>query len=80
MTASLSALSLPNCVINSSVMPSLKYSCFGSPLRFWNGSTATMTLPETAGEATGAGGGAGCFQARYPASRSAASAKLTASG
>src|SRR6516162_2993400 len=30
--------------INSSVMPSEKYSCFGSPLRFVNGNTATELL------------------------------------
>ena len=27
-------------VMMSSVMPSVKYSCSGSPLMFWNGSTA----------------------------------------
>jgi hypothetical protein len=35
-----SVLTLANSVINSSVMPSLKYSCSGSRERLCNGSTA----------------------------------------
>jgi hypothetical protein len=35
----------------SSTMPSAKYSCSGSPLRFWNGSTAIDGLPGSAGSA-----------------------------
>ena len=33
-------LNLDNAVMMSSTMPSAKYSCSGSPLKFWNGSTA----------------------------------------
>ena len=38
-------------VIISSTMPSVKYSCSGSPLRFWNGNTAIDGL---SGKASGA--------------------------
>ena len=42
-------------VMISSTMPSAKYSCSGSPLRFWNGSTAIDGLPaaRSAGDAHG---------------------------
>jgi hypothetical protein len=46
ITTSLSGCRLPSCVIISSVSPSLKYSCRGSPLKFWKGSTANMILLE----------------------------------
>jgi hypothetical protein len=36
-------------VIMSSTMPSAKYSCSGSALMFWNGSTAIDGLSGTAG-------------------------------
>ena len=43
-----------NSVMMSSVMPSVKYSCSGSPLIFWNGNTATEGL---SGRASGASTG-----------------------
>src|SRR5215831_4293003 len=36
-------------VVMSSTMPSAKYSCSGSPLRFWNGRTAMDGLSGSAG-------------------------------
>src|SRR6187551_3466566 len=45
-------------VVISSAMPSVKYSCSGSPLMFWNGSTAIDGLSGSvgpAGEADAAG-------------------------
>src|SRR5262249_37454097 len=39
----------------SSTMPSAKYSCSGSPLRFWNGRTAIDGLPGSAGTSGAAG-------------------------
>jgi hypothetical protein len=33
-----------NAVMISSTMPSVKYSCSGSPLMFWNGNTAIEGL------------------------------------
>ena len=36
-------------VIRSSVMPSAKYSCSGSPLMFWNGRTAMDGFSGSAG-------------------------------
>ena len=38
-----SAETFDKSVVMSSLMPSLKYSCSGSPLMFWNGSTQTET-------------------------------------
>src|SRR5207244_1920220 len=38
-----SAETFDRSVVMSSLMPSLKYSCSGSPLMFWNGSTHTET-------------------------------------
>lgn len=37
----------------SSTMPSAKYSCSGSPLMFWKGSTAIEGLLGSAGRAVG---------------------------
>ncbi|MBI1786180.1 MAG: hypothetical protein HYR60_01345 [Acidobacteria bacterium] len=45
ITPSRRGCSRPNWVIISSVRPSAKYSCSGSPLRLWKGSTASITLP-----------------------------------
>jgi hypothetical protein len=39
-----SAETLDKSVVMSSLIPSLKYSCSGSPLMFWNGSTQTETI------------------------------------
>jgi hypothetical protein len=39
--ATRSPSTFPSAVINSSVIPSEKYSLSGSALRFWNGSTAS---------------------------------------
>jgi len=41
--------SWPNCEIVSSVRPSARYSLLGSPVRFSNGSTASMTFLEVGG-------------------------------
>ena len=40
-------------VMISSTMPSTKYSCSGSPLMFWNGSTAIDGLSGSGSAATG---------------------------
>src|SRR4029453_13002762 len=50
--------SLERSVMRSSVMPSLKYSCSGSPLMLTNGSTAMEGLSGKGG-GTGWGGGGG---------------------
>jgi hypothetical protein len=42
-------------VMISSTMPSAKYSCSGSPLMFWNGSTAIEGLSGNGKAATGRG-------------------------
>src|SRR5271163_1293848 len=49
---------LESLVMISSVVPSLKYSFWGSPLRFWNGRTATEGLAASADAA-------GTARARY---------------
>ena len=41
-------------VVMSSQMPSLKYSCSGSPLMFWNGSTHTDSAPDVSRAFAGA--------------------------
>jgi hypothetical protein len=40
-------------VMISSTMPSTKYSCSGSPLKFWNGSTAIDGLSGNGSAAAG---------------------------
>src|SRR5262245_13856367 len=49
-------------VIRSSVSPSAKYSCSGSPLMFWNGSTAMEGLSGS-GSGTSATGADGASEA-----------------
>ena len=46
-------------VVMSSTMPSAKYSCSGSPLMFWNGSTAIDGLSGSASDGACAGRSAG---------------------
>src|SRR5258708_12513482 len=63
-------------VMISSTMPSTKYSCSGSPLMFWNGSTAIDGL---SGKGNAAGsvaptlpspaGGGGVVRGRAPSAR-----------
>src|SRR5882762_5926394 len=48
-------LILVRVVISSSVVPSAKYSCLGSPDRFFNGSTAKEWISGTATAGVGAG-------------------------
>ena len=44
ITASRAGFKFPSCELSSSVKPSLKYSSPGSPLRFSNGNTTSMSL------------------------------------
>ena len=55
-----SALKRDSAVMMSSTMPSAKYSCSGSPLMFWNGSTAMEGL---SGSARGCAVSVGIFVA-----------------
>ena len=48
-------------VVMSSLIPSLKYSCSGSPLMFWNGSTQIETPPEATRLLSAAGFPASCM-------------------
>src|SRR5712692_7669538 len=49
ITPNCSGFSRPKCEIVSSVRPSARYSLLGSPVRFSNGSTASMILPDPGG-------------------------------
>src|SRR5260221_5232320 len=49
ITPNCSGLSRPNCEIVSSVRPSARYSLLGSPVRFSNGSTASMIFCDFGG-------------------------------
>src|SRR5260221_10592717 len=49
ITPNCSGLSRPNCEIVSSVRPSARYSLLGSPVRFSNGSTASMIFCDLGG-------------------------------
>src|SRR6266446_3521697 len=62
ITPSFFGCNCPNWAIISSVRPSAKYSSLESPLRFSNGSTASIVFPEGARDA-----GALCHPIRYAA-------------
>src|SRR5258708_32089394 len=49
ITPNCSGLSRPNCEMVSSVRPSARYSLLGSPVRFSNGSTASMIFCDLGG-------------------------------
>src|SRR3981189_2234627 len=49
ITPNCSGLSRPKCEIVSSVRPSARYSLLGSPVRFSNGSTASMIFCDPGG-------------------------------
>src|SRR5712692_5869178 len=49
ITPNCSGLSRPSCEIVSSVRPSATYSLLGSPVRFSNGSTASMIFCDLGG-------------------------------